>query len=157
MSDSYGLLKLDSQLCFALYAATRAITRVYREFLDPLGITYPQYLVLLVLFETDGLTVSQIGSRLMLDSGTLTPLLKRLEAMGVVERIRGEDDERTVHIRLTEKGWALRQPLLEASINVECHLGLPQSEILGMRKLIMSMINKISETRDEHAVAMVTD
>ncbi len=108
MSDPYRLLRLDSQLCFAFYAATRAITRVYREFLDPLGITYPQYLVLLVLFENDGLTVSQIGSRLMLDSVTLTPLSQASRSYGVVERSRGADDERTVHIRLTDKGMALR-------------------------------------------------
>lgn len=157
MSDPYRLLRLDSQLCFAFYAATRAITRVYREFLDPLGITYPQYLVLLVLFEDDGLTVSQIGSRLMLDSGTLTPLLKRLEAMGVVERSRGADDERTVHIRLTDKGMSLREPLLQARINVACNLGMPETDILGMRKVIMALVNKIADAKDEDSVVAVAE
>ena len=155
MSDPYSLLKLDSQLCFAFYAAARALTRVYREFLDPLGITYPQYLVLLVLFEKDGLTVSQIGAKLMLDSGTLTPLLKRLEAMSLVERIRGSDDERTVHIRLTNKGHDLRDPLLKARINVACNLGMPEGEILGMRKMIMSLVHKISEPKDDAAAVAV--
>ena len=92
------LLRLDNQLCFALYAATRAMTRTYRERLGPLGLTYPQYLVLIVLWESDGVTVGQLGQRLLLDSGTLTPLVKRLETAGLVTRNRREADEREVEI-----------------------------------------------------------
>lgn len=103
------LLKLDNQLCFAVYSASLAMTRLYKPLLDKLGLTYPQYLVLLVLWEGDGLTVSELGERLSLDSGTLTPLLKRLEANGLVARIRDVADERRVHISLTATGRRLKQ------------------------------------------------
>src|SRR5438132_13989272 len=88
------LLRLDNQLCFALYSASLAMTKLYKPLLDELGLTYPQYLAMLVLWERDGVTVSQLGERLSLDSGTLTPLLKRLEAAGLVARIRDVQDER---------------------------------------------------------------
>jgi len=103
------LLKLDNQLCFSIYAASRAITRAYRPILEPLGLTYPQYLVLLILWEHDGLAVTDIGRRLYLDSGTLTPLLKRMEQGGFLERRRSSDDERRVEIRLGPKGRELRE------------------------------------------------
>ena len=103
-----AMLKLDNQLCFALYSASLAMTRVYKPLLDELGITYPQYLALLVLWEQDGLMVSELGDRLFLDSGTLTPLLKRLEASGFVSRQRAIDDERRVHVSLTPAGRALK-------------------------------------------------
>jgi len=101
-------LLLDDQICFPLYAAARAIQHHYRPLLKALGITYPQYLVLLVLWETDGLSVSGIGGHLHLDSGTLTPLLKRMASAGLVERRRSTADERVVTIHLTEAGRALR-------------------------------------------------
>jgi DNA-binding MarR family transcriptional regulator len=101
-------LALDRQLCFALYAASLAMTKVYKPLLEPLGLTYPQYLVMLVLWEGDGPTVSQLGERLALDSGTLTPMLKRLEALGLVQRQRDSADERRVIVRLTPEGRALR-------------------------------------------------
>jgi len=102
------LLKLDNQLCFAVYSASLAMTRLYKPLLEKLGLTYPQYLVLLVLWERDGLTVSELGERLSLDSGTLTPLLKRLEAGGLVVRIRDTADERRVHVSLTAAGRRLK-------------------------------------------------
>ncbi|HEY2624943.1 MAG TPA: MarR family transcriptional regulator [Dyella sp.] len=102
-------LLLDQQLCFALYAASRSITGIYRPLLEALGLTYPQYLVMLVLWEQDGLTVRELGQRLQLDSGTLTPLLKRLQSAGLVSRQRRTDDERAVDIRLTPAGRALRE------------------------------------------------
>ena len=101
-------LLLDNQLCFALYSASLAMTKVYKPLLQELGLTYPQYLVMLVLWEKDGLMVTEIGQRLSLDSGTLTPLLKRLEALGLVSRIRDVQDERRVHITLTAAGRKLR-------------------------------------------------
>jgi DNA-binding MarR family transcriptional regulator len=101
-------LLLDNQLCFALHSASLAMTKVYKPHLDRLGVTYPQYLALLVLWERDGLTVSDLGERLFLDSGTLTPLLKRLEAQGLVDRTRDPADERRVVIRLTDAGRALK-------------------------------------------------
>jgi DNA-binding MarR family transcriptional regulator len=101
-------LQLDRQLCFALYAASLAMTKRYKPLLEPLGLTYPQYLVLLALWERDGVTVGELGERLSLDSGTLTPLLKRLEAAGHVRRERDADDERRVHVHLSASGRALR-------------------------------------------------
>ena len=102
------MLKLDNQLCFALYSTSLAMTRVYKPLLDELGLTYPQYLAMLVLWECDGLMVSELGERLYLDSGTLTPLLKRLEASGFVTRIRDAEDERRVHITLSAAGRKLK-------------------------------------------------
>lgn len=101
--------RLDQQLCFAVYSAAHSFTRFYKPLLSALGLTYPQYLALMVLWESDGLTVSAIGERLLLDSGTLTPLLKRLENMGLVTRRRSASDERQVEVHLTEKGRELEQ------------------------------------------------
>jgi DNA-binding MarR family transcriptional regulator len=102
-------LLLDEQLCFALYAASRRMTAAYRPLLDALDLTYPQYLVMLVLWEQDGLTVRELGERLQLDSGTLTPLLKRLEQAGLLGRRRRRSDEREVEITLTDAGRTLRE------------------------------------------------
>jgi DNA-binding MarR family transcriptional regulator len=104
-----AMLRLDNQLCFALYSTSLAMTRIYKPLLGALGITYPQYLALLVLWERDGLSVSELGERLFLDSGTLTPLLKRLESSGLVTRLRAAEDERRVHITLTPAGRALKE------------------------------------------------
>src|SRR5689334_22364791 len=100
--------RLDRQLCFALYAASRAVTRAYAPLLAPLGLTYPQYITLLALWEEDGVSVKGLGARLGLDSATLTPLLKRLEQQRVVERRRDEEDERVVRVHLTTRGRELR-------------------------------------------------
>ena len=102
-------LQLDNQLCFAVYAASLAMTKAYKPLLGALGLTYPQYLVLLVLWEQDDRPVTELGERLFLDSGTLTPLLKRMEAAGWIQRQRSTQDERKVHIVLTPAGWALRE------------------------------------------------
>ena len=102
------LLKLDNQLCFAVYSASLAMTKLYKPQLEQLGLTYPQYLVMLALWEENGLMVSTLGERLSLDSGTLTPLLKRLEASGFVSRVRDVADERRVHIMLTPSGRKLK-------------------------------------------------
>ena len=102
------MMQLDNQLCFALYSTSLAMTKVYKPLLDELGLTYPQYLAMLVLWERDGLMVSELGERLYLDSGTLTPLLKRLEASGFISRVRDEKDERRVNITLTSSGRKLK-------------------------------------------------
>jgi len=106
--DVSQALLLDNQLCFALYSASLAMTKLYKPLLDELGLTYPQYLALLVLWEEDGLMVSELGQRLSLDSGTLTPLLKRMETSDLVARIRAVEDERRVHITLTAAGRKLK-------------------------------------------------
>lgn len=125
---SNAALLLDNQLCFALYSASLAMTRLYKPLLDALGLTYPQYLALLVLWERDGVTVSDLGDRLSLDSGTLTPLLKRLEAAGLVSRLRDAADERRVLIRLTAEGRALRA---RASHVPGCVLQATQCDLAG--------------------------
>lgn len=103
-------LRLDNQLCFALYSASLQMTKLYAPLLKQMGLTYPQYLVMLVLWESDGITVSQLGERLFLDSGTLTPLLKRMESSGLLRRERARDDERRVLIYLTTAGHDLAKP-----------------------------------------------
>jgi MarR family transcriptional regulator, organic hydroperoxide resistance regulator len=102
-------LTLDEQLCFALYSTSLAMTKAYKPLLDKLGLTYPQYLAMLVLWERDDMTVKDIAVRLNLDSATITPLLKRLQAQGYVERMRGVDDERLVYVRLTKAGTSLKR------------------------------------------------
>ena len=102
-------LQLDRQVCFALYSASLAMTKLYKPLLEEIGLTYPQYLVMLVLWEQDGMTVSELGERLYLDSGTLTPLLKRLEAAGLLNRLRDVNDERRVRLHLSAPGRALRE------------------------------------------------
>ena len=121
-----AMLRLDNQLCFALYSASLAMTKVYKPLLDSIGLTYPQYLVMLVLWEKEGLMVSEIGEKLSLDSGTLTPLLKRLETSGLVTRIRAVDDERRVHISLTAAGRALK---LQAAAIPGCILNASQCSL----------------------------
>ena len=106
--DQPDWLQLDQQLCFALYSSSLAMTKLYKPLLAPLGLTYPQYLALLVLWERDGLAVGELGERLFLDSGTLTPLLKRMEAAGWIRRERAVEDERRVLMSLTAEGRALR-------------------------------------------------
>ena len=128
--------QLDEQLCFALYSASRALTRAYAPLLEPLGLTYPQYLVLLVLWERDGVPVKQLGERLALDSGTLTPLLKRLAAQGLVERRRGEDDERVVRIHLTPAGRALRSKARKVPAELACRAGYDLGSERAVRELV---------------------
>lgn len=114
---------LEQHLCFALYRASRAMIRGYGPLLEPLGLTYAQYLVLVVLGETDAVSVRQLGERLSLDSATLTPLLKRLEARGAVERHRDAEDERVVRVHLTKQGRALRAQCREFPVQAACGLG----------------------------------
>ena len=133
-------LLLGNQLCFAVYSTAHAFNRLYKPLLDPLGLTYPQYLVMLVLWEQDGVAVKEIGERLYLDSGTLTPLLKRMEAAGLVKRTRSTEDERQVLIALTPQGQALKekartvpQSILAASECSVAELVALKSEIVTLR------------------------
>ena len=126
-------LNLDLQLCFALYEAQRAMVQAYRSELEPLGLTYPQYLAFLVLWEEDGVSVSRLGERLRLDSGTLTPLLKRLESQGLVRRRRASDDERRVEIHLTAKGAALKKRAGKVPLTMLCKAQLPLEQVAELR------------------------
>ena len=125
-------LLLDNQLCFALYSTSLAMTKLYKPLLEELDLTYPQYLVMLVLWERDGLMVSELGERLTLDSGTLTPLLKRLEAQGHIARLRDVQDERRVRITLTTEGRALRS---QAEIIPQCVLQSSQCSLSELAAL----------------------
>src|SRR5690242_6282453 len=122
--DPDQALLLDNQLCFALYSTSLAMTKLYKPLLDRIGLTYPQYLVMLVLWERDGLAVKAIGDQMFLDSGTLTPLLKRLEQAGLVERRRSRDDERVVHIHLTPAGRAMQAEVATVFEGIGCASGL---------------------------------
>ena len=137
LSHDQALL-LDNQLCFALYSASLAMTKLYKPLLDELGITYPQYLVLLVLWEADGPTVSELGQRLSLDSGTLTPLLKRLEAAGLISRLRNPSDERRVHIQLTAAGRKLKT---KAARVPSCVLAASQCSVSELVQLTQQVKN----------------
>ena len=134
------MLRLDNQVCFAVYSTAHAFNRVYKPLLDRLGLTYPQYLVMLVLWERDDVAVKEIGERLFLDSGTLTPLLKRLEAADLVRRTRGTADERQVLIALTSKGRALQekartvpQSILAASACSISELSALKNDLVALR------------------------
>ena len=131
-TPSPAILRLDNQVCFALYSASLAMTKLYKPLLDRIGLTYPQYLVMLVLWEQDGVTVSELGERLFLDSGTLTPLLKRLEAQGQIARLRDVQDERRVRITLTAEGRALRD---QAEAIPQCVLQSSQCSIAELSAL----------------------
>lgn len=126
-------LRLDRQLCFAAYAASRALTQAYQPLLAPLGLTYPQYVAMLALWETDGLAVKELGARLQLDSGTLTPLLKRLAAQGLVQRTRDAGDERVVRIHLTAAGRALRRRASAVPTAMACRAGISLAELTRLR------------------------
>jgi DNA-binding MarR family transcriptional regulator len=137
-----NMLALDNQFCFALYSASHAVTKTYKPLLDRLGLTYPQYLVMLVLWEQDGILVKDIGARLFLDSGTLTPLLKRLEANGLVERNRDPQDERQVRISLSPAGRSLRAAAMAIPEQLMCASG---QEALALGRLR----SELSAVRDD--------
>ena len=141
-------LKLDSMLCFAVYAAGHAFTRFYKPRLDALGLTYPQYLVFLVLWERDGLTVKALGDKLFLDSGTITPLVKRLEARGLVQRQRDTADERMVRIMLTEAGRALREQALAIPLAVGTALGGDAAAGAAMRRDLEQLRQRLDAALD---------
>ncbi|MEV6279003.1 MarR family transcriptional regulator [Nocardia sp. NPDC051832] len=138
------LLRLDEQLCFPLYAASRAMTAVYRSKLDKLGLTYPQYLVMLALWERDGRTVGDLCVALSLDSGTLSPLLKRLQAAGLVQRQRSTADERRVEIRLTGAGRALRAQARDIPNEMAEAAGLSLDEMVALRDTLRRMTEALS-------------
>jgi len=132
--DAIEALRLDRQLCFALYGAANRVTRLYRPLLDALGLTYPQYLVMLVLWEASPRTVGALGAALDLESSTLTPLLKRLEAQGLVARERDPKDERRVVVGLTLQGAALRDRARDVPRDILCQLDLPLADLADLRE-----------------------
>jgi DNA-binding MarR family transcriptional regulator len=133
------ILRLDNQLCFALYGAANRMTRLYRPMLDALGLTYPQYLAMLVLWEASPRTVGALGEALDLDSSTLTPLLKRLEVGGLVSRDRDPEDERRVIVTLTDKGRALRDQAVSIPEKLFCALDMPIDTIGALRERLKTV------------------
>jgi DNA-binding MarR family transcriptional regulator len=140
----YRQFDLDLQLCFPLYAATRAVTRRYGELLADAHLTYPQYLSLLVLWGSeDSLSVGELGERLRLDSGTLTPLLKRMESAGLVVRRRDDADERRVLVTVTDEGWGLRKRLAHVPHDLLGSLDLTDKETQQLRRLLGKVLTSL--------------
>lgn len=142
------ILNLDNQLCFSIYACSKEIIRLYRPFLEKLGLTYTQYIALLALWEKDKVTVKELGNRLYLDSGTLTPLLKKMEENGLLLRERQKDDERKVLITLTKSGLDLKQKALELPKSILCSTNLDKEKSIELRediKILLKYIYAINE------------
>jgi DNA-binding MarR family transcriptional regulator len=137
-------LLLGNQICFAVYSTAHAFNRVYKPLLDPLGLTYPQYLVMMVLWERDGVPVKDIGEKLFLDSGTLTPLLKRLEAAELVKRTRGTEDERQVLIALTPNGRALKEQARAVPQAILSSSACSVGELLTMKNELIALRDKLN-------------
>ncbi|AZA82940.1 MarR family transcriptional regulator [Chryseobacterium lactis] len=137
--------KLENQICFPLYVIAKEITGLYRPFLDELDITYPQYLVMMVLWQGDGLTVSHIGEKLFLDSGTLTPLLKRLESKGFIVRKRKKEDERVVEVFLAEAGKQLQKKACEIPGKIQKKIDIQPEELLQLKDIVLKILSKIEK------------
>lgn len=148
-------LQLENQFCFVLYALSRRITAEYRPLLDAIGLTYPQYLVMLVLWEAQadqspeqfaGVPVKFLGERLLLDTGTLTPLLKRLESAGLIQRKRSEQDEREVRIRLTEAGLQLKEQARAIPLQMLCNSGMAPDRVLAVQQELRALLTAVCST-----------
>ncbi len=136
-------LRLDNQVCFPLYSAANAVIRAYRPLLDELDLTYSQYLVMMVLWEQNGVSVKEVGHRLHLDSGTLTPLLKRLEVKGYVERARSTQDERVRVLNLTEQGRELKLRAQQVPNAIKCKVNIELDEMLELKRLCEKILTKL--------------
>ncbi|MBR0755831.1 MarR family transcriptional regulator [Bradyrhizobium jicamae] len=143
------LLRLDNQICFAVYSAAHAFNRVYKPLLDRLSLTYPQYLVMLVLWERDNVPLKTIGERLFLDSGTLTPLLKRLEAAELIKRTRSTEDERQVLIELTAEGEALRDKAKSVPQSILAASACSVGELVAMKDEIVALRDRLNAVLGE--------
>jgi DNA-binding MarR family transcriptional regulator len=151
MTETDSSLLLDNQLCFAVYAAAHAFTAAYKPLLEPFGLTYPQYLVLLVLWEQDGVSLKEVGRRLQLDAGTLTPLLKRLEASGYVRRQRDPENERQLRLELTKAGRSLRGQIGVARERIVCALGGGEEPIQDLKTQLLEIVPKLRKLEPSRA------
>lgn len=143
--DNLTTPKLENQICFPLYVIAKEITGLYRPFLDELDITYPQYLVMMILWENDALSVNCIGEKLYLDSGTLTPLLKRLEAKGFIERKRKKEDERVVEVFITDSGNALQQRACEIPQKIQDKIDVTKEDWIELKESVQKILDKIKK------------
>lgn len=150
--ENYDALKLENQLCFPLYAAAKEVVRKYKAPLDDIGLTYTQYIVMMVLWEERSLGVKQIGRRLYLDSGTLTPLLKKLETAGLIERKRDPKDERNVKITVTNKGMALREQASAIPLTVGKCLDMTQEEMTSLYQLLYKILEQTERAKDYECI-----
>ena len=148
-TDFREAMKLANQLCFPLYAAARSVTGLYTPWLKPLGLTYTQYIVFLVLWEKDGLSVTEIGEKLMLDNGTLSPLLKKMEQAGFVERHRRPEDDRVVEITLTEAGKALQEKAKDVPLQVASCIDLPPEKARMLYALLYELLENRKNKPEE--------
>jgi DNA-binding MarR family transcriptional regulator len=146
----YEALKLDNQLCFALYSCSKEVTRAYAPYLNKLGITYTQYITLLVLWEKDHLNVKELGEKLGLDSGTLTPLLKKLEALNVVKRNRDKSDERNVYVDLTQKGKEMKEEALAIPTKIFKSTGLTLDEVIDLKNKLIKLLNNLNHKEEKN-------
>jgi len=145
MSNKYDVLKLDNQLCFPLYAVSKEIVRKYTPFLSEIDLTYTQYIVMMVLWEHQVLSVKELGKKLYLDSGTLTPLLKNLEKKGLVTRERSKEDERFLEVRLTESGMALREKAVEIPAKIGGCIQLTREEAVQLYTIIRKLLGQLED------------
>ena len=145
MPDKYAPLRLEHQLCFPLYAASKEIVRRYKPLLDPLDLTYTQYIAMMALWEHESLTVSELGECLYLNSATLTPVLKRLESKGFIERKRSTEDERSVIVNITPAGMDLRERALEVPYGMGTCVRMDQSEALALKQLLEKLLESFKE------------
>ncbi len=148
-TDYREAMKLANQLCFPLYAAARHVTGLYTPWLKPLGLTYTQYIVLLVLWEKDGISVTEIGEKLMLDNGTLSPLLKKMEQAGYLERRRCRKDDRVVEITLTDAGRALQEKAREVPGRVASCIDLPPEKAQALYNLLYELLDNQKKNNDK--------
>ncbi|WP_319480407.1 MarR family transcriptional regulator [uncultured Draconibacterium sp.] len=137
-----NVLKLKSQVCFPVYALSREIVNVYRPILEEIDLTYPQYLVMMVLWESEPQKVNQIGDKLNLDNGTITPLLKRIAAKGLISRKRNSKDERVVEISLTESGKQLQTKAAEVPQKVVKAMGITHEDLMQLKELVVKILNR---------------
>ena len=144
MHSKYDALKLDSQLCFPLYACSRKIVKMYHPYLAELGLTYTQYITMLVLWERQKLSAKELGTKLYLDSGTLTPVLKSLEKKGLIGRYRSEEDERVLVVELTEEGLALREQALKIPYQLKACLNLDHEEAYQLYQMLGRLLEETS-------------
>lgn len=143
--EKYDALKLENQLCFPLYACSKEVVKQYRPYLDELNLTYTQYIAMMVLWEHKKLNVKELGEKLYLDSGTLTPVLKSLEAKGFLRRYRSDEDERVLNVELTDAGWALRDAALEVPAKVGGCVKLNAEETVRLYELLYKVLGGLKE------------
>jgi len=142
--DADELLKLDNQLCFALYSASLAMTKAYKPLLEQLNLTYPQYLVMLILWQQDGITLREIADRMLMDSGALTPVLKRLEQQGLITRRRVSGNERALEICVTEQGTALKQQAADVVLQIGASCALDLNELTALRQQLVQLRQRLT-------------